>query len=273
MGWDWKGVGSGAMGGASTGAMFGPWGAAAGGVLGGAMGGLKGGDKETPPQENFYGAVPNTSGPMGGQTWSKDANGQWSSNLGFTGQAGNTFNALQGGMNKAANYDPTQARNEAIKSNFDQGWSRLAPMQAQARQGFNSGAANMGLDPGQQAYQAGQGNLQRGEADQFNSLMANSIQQGNATQQTQMNQMNQPFTQAGSMMQMLQQGQGNNLNSPLVAAGMTQKASDNAADRAASQNAGKKGGAGSLIGGAGGKKGGGDKKAAPNNDYSAGTWV
>ena len=266
MGWDWGGAGSGAMSGASTGSMFGPWGAAAGGLAGGALGGLKGGDKG-PKVENFAGAVPNTQGPMGGQTWNKDKNGQWSSQMGFTGPAAGTWNSLQGGMQKAADYDPTQARDAAIASNFNQGWSRLQPMQQQATQGFNSGAANMGLDPGSQAYQAQQGNLQRGQADQFNSLMAGAVRQGNETQQTQMEQMRQPFLQGGSMMDMLQRGQGNNLGMPMQAAANTQKANDAAANRASANQGGKKGGAGSLMGGAGGKKGGGGGAKAPADNY------
>jgi hypothetical protein len=270
MGWDWKGVGSGAMSGAGTGAMFGPWGAAAGGVAGGVLGGLKGGDKDAPPAEDFYGAAtPSTQGPMGGQQWAKGPDGKWTSTMGFSGQAGNTFNALQGGMNKAANYDPTQARDAAISSNYNQAASRLDPQWQQRGQAFTSGMANQGLDPGTEAYNAQFGNESRAMNDAYSTAMANAVRQGNETQKTQMDQMNQPFNQAGQMMQMLQQGQGNNLNAPLVAAGMTQKASDNAADRAAASSGGKKGGAGSMLGGLGGK----DKKtaAAPDNNY-AGSW-
>ena len=263
------------MSGAGTGAMFGPWGALAGGVAGGALGGLKGGDNANPdPQvEDFYGAIPNTSNPLGGQTWSRGPDGQMQSSLGFTGQAADTFNALQGGMNKAANYDPTQARNEAITSNYDQTMSRLNPRLQQQQGQFNAQAANSGLEPGTEAYNNSNLQLQQGQNDALQTAMAGAIRQGNETQTTQMNQMNQPFLQAKGMLGMLGD-QGNNLNAPLVAAGMKQKANDNAADRAAAGSAGKKGGAGSMLGGAGGKKGGGGSKAAPNNDYNAGgEWI
>ena len=261
------------MSGASTGAMFGPWGAAIGGVGGGLLGGLKGGDNANPDPavEDFYGAAtPSTFNPMGGQQWSQGPDGKWTSSLGFTGQAADTFGALQGGMNAAANYDPTKARDAAITSNYDQAMSRLNPRLMQQQGQFNAGAVNSGLEPGTEAYNNANLQLQQGQNDALSTAMANAIRQGNETQDTQMRQMNQPFLQAQGMLGMLGD-QGNNLNAPLVAAGMKQKANDNAADRASANSAGKKGGAGSMLGGSGGKKGGGDKPA-PNNDYN-GTWV
>ena len=212
----------------------------------GGMSGKKGGS--TPAPDFTKAGTPNTSGPMGGQTWTMGPDGRMQSSMGFTGQAANTFGNVQNAMGKAAAYDPTQARNDAIKSNYDQGWSRLAPMQAQATQGFNSGAANMGLDPGSQAYQAQQGNLQRGQADQQNSLMANATRQGNETQSTQMEQMRQPFLQSGMMMNQLQGGQGNNLGNPLKAAGMQYEAGKDATSAGQGKKGQTMGGLGSLAG-------------------------
>lgn len=267
MGWDWGGVGSGAMSGAGTGAALGPWGALAGGIGGGLLGGFKGGQNANPdPQvENFYGAIPNTQGPLGGQTWARGPNGQMSSTLGFSGPAQGVWDSLLGGMQRAADYDPTQARDAAIKSNYDQAMSRLNPRLQQQQGQFNAVSANSGLEPGTEAYNNANLQLQQGQNDALNSAMANAIRQGNETQAMQIQQMNQPFNQAGSMMEMLQRGQGNNLNAPLVAAGMAQKANDNAADRASANSAGKKGGAGSLLGGMGGKKGGRSKAPADQN--------
>ena len=167
------------------------------------------------------------------------------SDFGFTGQAADTFGALQGGMNKAANYDPTQARDAAIKSNYDQSMSRLNPRLMQQQSQFGAGAANSGLEPGTEAYNNANQQLYQGQNDALQTAMAGAIRQGNETQQTQMEQMRQPFLQAGGMMDMLGK-QGNNLNQPLLAAGMQQKAADNAADREAAASAGKKGGAGCL---------------------------
>lgn len=270
MGWDWSGVGSGAMSGAGTGAMFGPWGALAGGVAGGALGGLKGGDNANPDPgvQDFMGSIPNTSNPFGGQTWSIGPDGRPTSSMGFTGQAADTFGALQGGMNKAANYDPTQARDAAITSNYDQAMSRLNPRLMQQQSQFNAGAANSGLEPGTEAYNNSNLQMQQGQNDALSTAMAGAIRQGNETQGVQMEQMRQPFLQAQGMMGMLGQ-QGNNLNQPLLAAVMQQKAADNAADRASAESAGKKGGAGGMLGGMGGKKGGGGGGGAPA-DQNAG---
>lgn len=256
------------MSGAATGmSVAGPWGAF-GAIPGALLGGFKGGDNAnpTPKTENFQGAIPSTSNAFGGQTWGIGPDGRPTSNFGFTGQAADTMAGLQGGMNKAANYDPTQARQQAITSNYDQAMSRLNPRLAQQTSQFNAGAANSGLAPGTEAYNNANQQLYQGQNDAVNSAMANAIRQGNETQQTQMEQMRQPFLQAGGMMDMLGK-QGTNLNAPLLAAGMQQKASDNAADRASANSAGKKGGAGSMLGGSGGKKDKGTK-AAPNNNYN-----
>ena len=205
-------------------------------------GGKKGGS--TPAPDFTKAGTPNTSGPMGGQTWKMGPDGRMQSTMGFTGQAADTFGNVQGAMNKASAYDPTQARDAAITSNYNQGASRLMPLQAQEQQRFASGAANSGLDPGQQGYQAGLGNMQRNQTDQQNSLMANAIRQGNETQTTQMEQMRQPFLQSGFMMNQLQGGQGNNLDNPMKAAQMQY----GAAKDATSAGQGKKG---STLGGLG----------------------
>ena len=268
MGWDWGGAGSGAISGAGTGAMFGPWGAAIGGVGGGLLGGLtsgKGGNKD-PQIENFYqAATPSTNNPLGGQSWSKDPNGNWVSNYGFSGPAQGVWNNLMGGMNKSSQMDPSQAGNAAFDRVYGSFQSRLDPMWDQRQKAFNAQMANSGLDAGSQAFGDASRQFNVGRNDAYNSAIGQAVGLGQQEQaQARQNSM-LPFMQAQSMMGMLDQ-QGHNLNAPLVAAGMTQKANDNAADRAASKSQGKKGGAGSMLGGAGGKKGGGGG-AKPSNDY------
>jgi hypothetical protein len=221
----------------------------------GGGGGKKGGSTPAPDFSKM--AKVNQSGPAGSSTW----NGNELTSQ-FTGPMADAWKGAQSGMVKAANYDPTQARDAAIKSNYDQGLSRLQPQQAQEQQAFNSGAANSGMAPGSQGYQTGLGNLQRGQTDQMNSLMANAIRQGNETQTTQMAQMRQPFEQGGAMMGMLPKGDP---SAPMRAA----QAQYEAGKDASSASQGKKGqtlgglGAlgGSLLGGPvggylGGKAGG-----------------
>lgn len=255
--------------------------------MGGKSGGGKKGGASTPAPNFTNAATPNTSNPLGGQTWTKGPDGRLQSQMGFTGQAGEAFQNLLGGMGAASAYDPTKARDAAIQSNFDQGWSRLQPMQQQDQQRFNAGMANQGLAPGSQGFQTGLGNLQRGQADQFNSLMANAIRQGNETQGMQIQQMNQPFLQAGSMLSMLNQ-QGNNLSAPLTAAKMQYEAAKDATSASQGKKGQTMGGLGSLAGtvfggpiggalggaagnllggGGGGKKGGG---APPDNYFGTG---
>ena len=242
-----------------------------GGVFGG--GGKKGGS--TPAPDFSKAAMTNQSGPAGSSTWSTDANGNNTLASQFTGQAGETFNALQGNMAKAAGYDPTQARNQAISSNYDQATSRLDPMWQQRAQAFQSGAANSGIDPGTQAYNAQFGNESRAMNDAYSIAMANAIRQGNETQGVQMAQMNQPFNQAGAMMGMLPKG---NPNAPFQAANAQY---DAAKDKTSADQAGKSGllsGLGGIagtafggpLGGAlggslfGGKGGGGGSDFDPN---------
>jgi hypothetical protein len=254
------------MSGAGTGAMFGPWGALAGGVAGGALGGLKGGDKDAPANEDFYGAAtPSTSNPLGGQNWTKGPDGKWQSNLGFTGQANDAFQGLLGGMNQAAGMDPAAAGQQAFDKTMGSYASVLDPRWEANANKAQTGLANAGLDPGTEAY----GNAQRefgNQRDQaYNSAISGAITAGqNEQAQSRQNAM-QPFTQGSMMMNMLGQQGSNKL---LEAAGMQQKANDNAADRATAGSNSKKGGAGSMLGGAGGKKGGGGSKTP--SDQNAG---
>jgi hypothetical protein len=236
----------------------------------GGGGGKKG--ASTPAPDFSKAAMVNQSGPAGSSTWN---NGALTSQ--FSGPMAGAWSGASGGMEKAANYDPTQARDAAITSNYNQGLSRLQPLQAQEQQRFTSGAANMGLDPGQQAYQTGLGNMQRNQTDQMNSLMANAIRQGNETQTTQMAQMRQPFEQGAAMLAMLPKG---NPNAGLAAA----QAQYEAGKDATSANQGKKGqtmgGLGSLggtvfggplggaVGGSLGSKKGGSKP--PDNYFGTG---
>jgi hypothetical protein len=212
-----------------------------GGMFGG--GGKKGGS--TPAPDFSKAAMVNQSGPMGSSTWSTGPDGKNTLSSQFTGQAADTWNSVQGNMGKAAAYDPTQARNEAIESNYGQAVSRLDPMWAQRRQAMTSSAANMGLDPGQQAYQAQAGNEMRAENDAYSTAMANAIRQGNETQNTQMAQMRQPFEQSLAMFGMLPKG---NAGAPMAGAQAQYEA---AKDQTSAQQAGK----GGMLSGLGGLAG------------------
>jgi hypothetical protein len=209
-----------------------------GGMFGG--GGKKGGS--TPAPDFNKAAMTNQSGPMGSSTWSTGPDGRNVLSSQFTGQAADTFNAAQGGMNRAANYDPTLARQDAINSNYNQATSRLDPQWQQRQQAFGSGMANQGLDPGSEAYNASFGNESRAMNDAYSTAMANAIRQGNETQTTQMAQMRQPFEQAALMQGMLPKGDA---SAPFKAATSQYEA---AKDKTSADQAGKSG----LLSGLGG---------------------
>ena len=233
-------------------------------------------DFNTAAERTSMGSRPNTSNALGGQTWTNGPGGRQQSSMGFTGPAAQTFADLQTGMGKAASYDPTQARNDAITSNYDQGWSRLQPLQAQQNQAFASGAANSGLDPEMTMFNAGAGLLNRGQNDAQQTLMSGAIGQGNETQRTQMAQMNQPFNQAGLMQSMLNQqgpnmGQGPDYN---AAAGSTYGAQKDFTSAQQAELAAMLGGFGNVVGSMGGMGGGGmgnfaSKGASASPGFSA----
>jgi hypothetical protein len=245
----------------------------------GGGGGKKGG-ASTPAPDFSKAAMVNQYGPAGSATWKDGA-----LTTQFTGPMAGAWGGAQSGMEKAASYDPTQARDAAITSNYNQGLSRLQPLQQQEQQRFTSGAANMGLDPGQQAYQTGLGNMQRNQTDQMNSLMANAIRQGNETQQVQMEQMRQPFLQGGMMMNMLPKGDP---SAPFKAANAQYEAGKDATSAQQGKKGQTMGGLGSLagtvfggpiggmIGGAagnmlgGGTHGSGKKGATQEKDFAPG---
>ena len=212
-----------------------------GGIFGG--GGKKGGS--TPAPDFTAAATTNQANPFGSANWNQGADGRWNLDTQFTGQNAATMNAIQGAMGKAAAYDPTQARQQAIDSNYGQQMSRLNPRLMQQQGQFSAGAANSGLEPGTEAYNNANLQLQQGQNDALTTAMANAIRQGNETQATQMEQMRQPFLQAQNMMGMLPKSDP---NMPFRAANAQYEA---AKDNTSAQQAGKSG----LLSGLGGVAG------------------
>ena len=255
MGFNGKGALGGAASGASTGMMFGPWGAAAGGVLGGLMGGF-GGDAPTGPDTPDYMKLASAqqNNPMGQQGWSIGPDGKPVSNSQFTGQAGEAFQGLLGGMNKAAGMDPAAAGQNAFDKTMGSYASVLDPRWEANAQRSQTGLANAGLDPGTEAY----GNASRefgNERNQaYNSAIAGAVQAGQGEQAQARGNAMMPFMQGQSMMGMLgQQGSPN----PYGEAAKNQYMGDLqkfSNEQKASE--GKKGGGGGGLGGLLGGKGG-----------------
>jgi hypothetical protein len=144
------------------------------------------------------GSRPNWSGPSGGQQWSLDKNtNKWTMNV--TSPYQGSFDALKDPMQKAASYDPTQARDAAVKQNMDYGMSMLQPVLDKQTAQFGSGMANQGLDPGSEAYGNANTALSNQQGRALAGVANSAIQAGNETQRTGILQQMVPFQQLGSL--------------------------------------------------------------------------
>jgi len=167
----------------------------------------------TPNVPDFSSAAhPNTSNPLGGQTW----NGNTSS-FGFSGLAGDTFQSLLKGMNSSAGIDPAVAGKAAEDKMYAALQSRLDPAWANRQSAFDAQLANQGLQPGTEAYNNAARTFGQQRNDAYGQAAGQAIGLGQQEQgQARANAM-MPFTEAGQMMGLLGQ-QGNNLGSGLQAA-------------------------------------------------------
>ena len=214
--------------------------------MAGAFGGNKGGTPDAPDFSKL--AMVNQSNPLGGSTWQTGPDGQISTSSQFGGQAGQTFQGLLGGMNKAAGMDPAAAGQNAFDKTMGSYASVLDPRWDANAEKVQTGLANSGLDPGTEAY----GNASREFGNQrnqaYNSAIAGAVQGGQAEQaQARANAM-QPYmkdsllvNQMGGMMNMLPH---NDPSAPFKAGGAQYSA---AKDRSSANQAKK----GSTLGGIG----------------------
>ena len=219
------------------------------------MGGKSGGGKKggSTPVPNFAQAAtaqsissrPNWSGPTGSQSWQIDPK---------TGQATMQFNSpFQGAFNNlaqqtqnASNFDPTQARNQAISSNYNQAVSRLDPQWGQNDINLKSQMANLGGTDNPMAGQQAQGSFDRAKNDAYQSAMNNAIQLGNQTQQVGIQQAALPFQQLGQLTNAAYQTPYMGQGAQYLSAANDQYGANRAQQ---AQNAGSKG---SMLGGLGG---------------------
>jgi hypothetical protein len=193
------------------------------------FGGNKGGAPEAPDFSKL--AMVNQTNPLGGSSWTTDANGKSTLSSQFGGPAGDTFNTLLGNMGKAAGMDPTQGFDRAVNTNLDFAMSRLKPEFAQQDQALQSQAANSGWSP--QSMQEASRQLGNKQSDMFGNAYRDALNWGNVTQRTQMAQAEQPFGMAGQMLGFLPKG---NPSAPFQA-GAAQY--DAAKDQASMNNAKK----------------------------------
>jgi len=263
MAWDWGSAGKTGISGAGIGTSILPGvGTAIGGGLGTLAGGLFGGkgkskapDYNAAAEAQSMSSRPNINTPWANQTWTKDASGRPVLSTSLQGDAAPALQNIQANMLRASQYDPTQARDQAVNQNLQYGMGVLQPQLNMQNQEFGSRQANTGASPQQSLLE----NKMLGDrqAGLMGNVYTNALNMGNQTQQTQMEQMNQPFNQYSSLINSSLRtpsnlGQGTqNLN----AANLGYEASRNTAADNETDKQGMLGGAGSLLGGK--NKGGG----------------
>lgn len=142
---------------------------------------------------------PDINTPWANLDWQQGPGGQWTMNLGLPGQVQNAFASLQGNMESAAGWDPTEQIQQAINANWDQSRSRLDPMWQQKNQAFQSQMANQGLDPGTEAFGASADTFGRQENDAYQTALRGAIGQGNETARTAIASQMLPYQQYGSL--------------------------------------------------------------------------
>ena len=211
--------------------------------MAGAFGGNKGGTPDAPDFSKL--AMVNQSNPLGGSTWQTGPDGQISTSSQFGGQAGQTFQGLLGGMNKAAGMDPAAAGQNAFDKTMGSYASVLDPRWDANAEKVQTGLANSGLDPGTEAY----GNASRefgNERNQaYNSAIAGAVQGGQAEQEQARANQAQPFNLAGGMMGMLPK---NDPNAPFKGAEAQYEASKDKSSADNSKKGSTLGGLGSIAG-------------------------
>ena len=143
---------------------------------------------------------PNWESQFGGQSWQIDPKtGQATMAVNTPAGVQGTIGNLQGNMNAASQMDPTQARNQAISSNYNQAVSRLDPQWGQNDINLKSQMANLGGTDNPMAGQQAQGSFDRAKNDAYQGAMNNAIQLGNQTQMAQIAQSELPFQQYGQL--------------------------------------------------------------------------
>jgi hypothetical protein len=207
--------------------------------MAGAFGGNKGGTPDAPDFSKL--AMVNQGNPLGGSSWGTDAQGNITSNSQFSGQAGQAFQGLLGGMNSAAGMDPAAAGQAASDKMYGVLKGRLDPQWQQNQGQFGAKMANSGLDPGTEAYGNASRQFGQQQNDAYSQASGQAITLGQQEQaQARANAM-QPFLQAGTMMSMLPK---NDPNAPYKAGASQYEA---AKDRSSANQAKK----GSTLGGLG----------------------
>ena len=127
----------------------------------------------------------NTQGPLGTQTWTRDAQGRPVLQQGFAEGVQPVASALQDQAASAWGQpldNGSAARDQTIQAAYGQATSRLDPQWAQRQQLQQSSLANQGLDPTSAAARAANLDFGQQRNDAYSSAMTGAIDSGNQAQ-------------------------------------------------------------------------------------------
>jgi hypothetical protein len=126
---------------------------------------------------------PSIATPYGGQSWSKDANGNWQLSQGFSGPlagANDSLGSQYAEMLRQPMADGQQARDQAIGAAYGQATSRLDPQWDKRQEALRTQLLNQGLDPSSEAGRESMHESDLSRNDAYTSAMNSAIGQGQA---------------------------------------------------------------------------------------------
>lgn len=134
---------------------------------------------------------PDVNGPFGNIDWTKNQDGTWTMNQGFTGPLGGVAGSLQSqlaGIWGQPMMTGDKARQQAIEAAYGQSTSRLDPRFAREEEALRTRLVNQGLDPQSEAYVQALREFGLNKNDAYSSAMNSAIGQGTAAGQAVFNQ-------------------------------------------------------------------------------------
>lgn len=123
---------------------------------------------------------PNVNTAFGQQSWTKDANGNWTMSAGLSPELQGIFGDVKGfdfgSLGQMT--DGSAARDQAIQAAYGQATSRLNPMWDQRENQMRQQLANQGLDPNSEAGRNAMQQLNMARNDAYSSAMNSAIMHG-----------------------------------------------------------------------------------------------
>lgn len=137
---------------------------------------------------------PNINTPFGSQSWTKDANGNWTMSQGLSGDVQKAFSQLKpfdlgafgsqpqfGAQPQFGNVgNGEQARNQAIDAAYGQSMARLNPQMRQSSQALDAKLANQGLGTNSAAARSARAQMAAQQNDAQQGALNSAIMQGTA---------------------------------------------------------------------------------------------